>query len=172
MAAIQSLINQASGSRWGNPNPAYYSLAATEYGSGGSTSCNSALGNAVASNCIFYDVTQIPLLYTGSGTGGDIDVPCIGMNCYAPSGTYGVLSTAPQTLSSAVVTNLGSGYTSAPSCTLSGGGGSGAACSASMTGVVSSLTLTNGGSGYTSYPTCTLTGGGGTGASCAAIHLY
>ena len=134
---------------------------------GGSTSCNSALGNTVASNCIFYDVTQIPLLYTGSGTGGDIDVPCLGMNCYLPSGTYGVLSTAPQTLSSAQVTNLGSGYTSAPSCTLSGGGGSGATCSAIETGVVSSINLTNGGSGY-STATCTLTGGGGTGASCVA----
>ena len=168
MAAIQSLINQASGSRWGNPNPCYYSLAATEYGSGGSTSCNSALGNAAATNCIFYDVTQLPLLYTGTGTGGDIDVPCLGVNCYRPSGSYGVLSTASQTLSSVAVTNIGYGYTSAPSCTLTGGGGSGAACSASKTGVVSTISLTNGGSGYTSYPTCTLTGGGGTGASCEA----
>ena len=169
MAAVQSLVNQASGSRWGNPNPSYYSLAATEYGSEGSSSCNSALGNATASNCIFYDVTPLRLLYTGTGTGGDIDVPCIGVNCYAPSGTYGVLSTGPQALSSVSVTNLGYGYTSAPTCTLSGGGGSGAACRASMSGVVSSISLTNGGSGFTYYPvTCTLSGGGGTGATCAA----
>jgi hypothetical protein len=166
-AAIQSLVNQASGSRWGNPNPEYYSRAATEYGSDGSTSCNSALGNAVATNCIFYDVTQIPLLHGGSGTGGDIDLPCYGLNCYLPSGTYGVLSTAPQTLNGAWVTNLGSGYTSAPSCTLSGGGGSGATCSAITTGVVNSVSLATGGSGYTAEPTCTLTGGGGTGASCS-----
>jgi hypothetical protein len=168
MAAIQALVNQASGSRWGNPNPAYYARAAAEYGSEGNASCNSALGNKVATDCIFYDVTQIPLLYKGTGTGGDNDVPCLGLNCYAPSGNYGVLSTAPQTLSVAWVTNLGSGYTSAPSCTLSGGGGSGATCSAIMTGVVSSLALTNGGSGYTTNPTCSLTGGGGTGASCEA----
>jgi hypothetical protein len=167
MAAIQSLVNQASASRWGNPNPAYYSLAAGEYGSGGSTSCNSALGSAVATNCIFYDVTQIPLIYRGSGTGGDIDVPCNGQNCYLPSGAYGVLSTAPQALTYAYVPYLGSGYTSAPSCTLSGGGGSGAACSATLTGRVSSVTLTNPGSGYVpTGTTCTLTGGGGTGASC------
>src|SRR5271157_839709 len=168
MAAIQSLVNQASGSRWGNPNSAYYSLAAKEYGSGGNMSCNSALGNTVASNCIFYDVTQIPLRHAGSGTGGDIDVPCFGFNCYLPSGSFGVLSSAPQTLSSALVTSLGHGYTSAPSCTISGGGGTGATCCASATGVVSSVGVTNGGSGYTSYPTCTLTGGGGTGASCFA----
>ncbi len=170
MAAIQSLANQASGSRWGNPNPTYYALAAAQFSSGGAASCDSALGNAVSSNCIFYDITQIPLLYTNlSGTGGDNDVPCLGVNCYAPSGTYGVLSTAPQSLTSAWVTGLGSGYTSAPTCTLSGGGGSGAACSAIRTGVVNSISLTSGGGGYTSWPTCTLTGGGGTGASCTAF---
>jgi subtilase family serine protease len=84
MAAIQSLINQKTGSRQGNPNPVYYSLANTEYGATGSESCTSSLGNGVAGDCIFYDVT-----------GGDIDVPCRGShNCYKPSGRYGVLSTS------------------------------------------------------------------------------
>ena len=84
MAAIQSLINQKTGSRQGNPNPAYYSLANTEYGATGSASCTSTLGNGVAGDCIFYDVTE-----------GDIDVPCKGgNNCYTPSGKYGVLSTS------------------------------------------------------------------------------
>ena len=45
MAGIQSLINQKTGSGQGNPNPTYYSLAAAEYGEGGSGSCNSTLGN-------------------------------------------------------------------------------------------------------------------------------
>lgn len=84
MAGLQALINQATGSRSGNPNPTYYSLAASEYGATGNSSCNSTLGNAVASSCIFYDVT-----------GGDTDVPCQGtVNCYLPSGTYGVLSSS------------------------------------------------------------------------------
>ena len=84
MAGIQALINQYTGSRWGNPNPTYYSLARTEYGTTGNTSCNSNLGNGVANTCIFYDVTS-----------GDMDVPCTGTNnCYLPSGTYGVLSTS------------------------------------------------------------------------------
>lgn len=84
MAGIQALINQHVGSRQGNPNPTYYSLAATEYGSSGSSACNSTSGNAVSSSCIFYDVTL-----------GDNDVPCTGSNdCYTPSGTYGVLSTS------------------------------------------------------------------------------
>ena len=169
MAAVQALINQATGTRWGNPNPSYYSLAATEYGSSGNASCNSARGLAASTNCIFYDVTQLPLRNAGSGMGGDIDVPCYGVNCYLPSGTFGVLSAGSQGLTSVSVTSLGSGYTSAPSCALSGGGGSGAACRAFVTGVVSSVSLTNGGSGYTYYPvSCTLTGGGGTGAGCEA----
>ncbi len=86
MAAIQALINQRTGSRQGNPNPLYYSLANTEYGTTGSASCNSMLGSGAASSCIFYDVTQ-----------GDMDVNCTqgSNNCYSPSGTYyGVLSTS------------------------------------------------------------------------------
>ncbi len=92
MAGIQSLVNQSTGSRWGNPNPTYYALAAAAYGSSGSTSCNSSMGNAVAGSCVFYDVTQ-----------GDMDVPCqinpdtlkgTLFNCYSPEGTFGVLSLA------------------------------------------------------------------------------
>jgi subtilase family serine protease len=84
MAAIQSLVNQKTGSSSGNPNPVYYQLAAAEYGSSGSSSCNSSNGSAVGSTCIFYDVTQ-----------GDMDVNCAGSNnCYRPSGSNGVLSTS------------------------------------------------------------------------------
>ncbi len=166
MAGIQALINQASGSRWGNPNPTYYALAGAEYGAGGSSTCNSALGNQVGGNCIFNDITQIPLLHGGTGAGGDIDLPCGWINCYEPGGSYGVLSTAPQTVNYLQLLTLGSGYTSAPTCSITGGGGAGAACGATLTGVVNSITLTHGGSGYTDYPICTLTGGGGTGATC------
>jgi hypothetical protein len=84
MAGIQALVNQKTGSSQGNPNPMYYSLAATEYGTTGNPACSSTLGNAVASTCIFYDVTQ-----------GDMDVNCTGMhNCYDPSGANGVASTS------------------------------------------------------------------------------
>jgi subtilase family serine protease len=84
MAGIQALINQHTGSRQGNPNPTYYSLAAAEYGASGSSACNSSKGNAVGSTCIFYDITE-----------GDNDVPCTGTNnCYDPSGEFGVLSTS------------------------------------------------------------------------------
>jgi subtilase family serine protease len=88
LAAIQALANQKTGSRSGNPNPTYYSLAAAEYGAGGNTNCNSSRGNGVASTCIFYDVTE-----------GDMDLPCQSVfgtlsDCFQPSGTFGVLSTS------------------------------------------------------------------------------
>ncbi len=88
-AGFQALVNQKQGAPQGNPNPAYYSLASQEYGSGGNTACNSTLGNGTSASCIFYDITL-----------GDNAVPCgnwggiTAPNCYMPSGAYGVLSTS------------------------------------------------------------------------------
>ena len=97
MAGIQALVNQKTGSKWGNPNPVYYQLAANEYGSSGNPSCNSTSGNSVGNSCIFYDVTQ-----------GDMDVNCTGTNnCYTPSGTNGVLSTSSSSYSQAYGTTTG-----------------------------------------------------------------
>ncbi len=96
MAGIQALVNQKHG-RQGNPNPTYYKLAAAEYGTGGSSTCNSRNGNAAGSGCNFYDVTQ-----------GDMDVNCTGTHsCYKPSGTYGVLSTSNSSYSPAYGTKTG-----------------------------------------------------------------
>jgi hypothetical protein len=84
LAAMQALVNQQNGGAQGNPNPVYYALAQSEYGSSGNAGCNASATGGPASSCIFYDVTQ-----------GDDDVPCTGSNnCYLPSGTYGVLSTS------------------------------------------------------------------------------
>lgn len=64
---------------------------------------------------------------------------------------------------------LGTGYTSAPTVALSGGGGTGAVVVANVVGgEVTSYTVTVAGSGYTSAPTVTVTGGGGTGATAFA----
>jgi hypothetical protein len=97
MAGVQALINQNMGAPQGNPNAVYYKLAANEYGASGSAACNSSLGNAVGSSCIFYDVTL-----------GDIDAPCTGsVNCYLPSGTNGVLSTSNNSYAPAYKTATG-----------------------------------------------------------------
>ncbi|MBI6920292.1 phage tail protein [Pseudomonas monteilii] len=68
------------------------------------------------------------------------------------------------------LTNGGTGYTSAPTVAFSGGGGTGAAATAIVSGgKVVGFTITNAGSGYTSKPTITLTGGAGTGAAGSAV---
>jgi hypothetical protein len=97
MAAIQALIDQKAGGAQGNPNPRLYELARQEYGGSGSSACNASLGNKIASNCIFDDLTQ-----------GDNDVPCSsGPDCYIPSGTYGVLSTSTAAYAPAYNTTVG-----------------------------------------------------------------
>lgn len=64
------------------------------------------------------------------------------------------------------VTNGGTGYTTAPTVSFNGGGGSGATGFATIDGdgKISGVTITSAGSGYTSAPAVTFTGGGGTGA--------
>ena len=60
----------------------------------------------------------------------------------------------------------GSGFTSAPTVTFSGGGGSGATATAQITpapsDAITSVTLTNGGSGYTAQPNITISPAGAT----------
>jgi hypothetical protein len=97
-AGIQALVNQNAGARQGNPNPVLYKIAAAEYGAGGSTTCNASNGNSIGVSCIFYDVTL-----------GDMIVDCTNgtPNCYAPGGTYGVLSTSTSSYAPAFKANTG-----------------------------------------------------------------
>lgn len=63
------------------------------------------------------------------------------------------------------ITAGGTGYTSAPAVSFTGGGGSGAAATAVIAkGAVSQIQVTNAGTGYTSAPAISFSGGGGTGA--------
>jgi len=65
-----------------------------------------------------------------------------------------------KTIGSITVFNQGSGYTQAPTVTITGGGGTGATAVAKISnGKVVSITVTNAGSGYTSTPTVAITGG-------------
>jgi hypothetical protein len=103
MAGIQSLVNQKTGSTWGNPNTTYYTLANIEYATAGTASaCNSNTVNKFSNTCIFYDITQ-----------GDIDGACKASgttlrNCYRPSpDTIGILSTSNTASQPAYTTNTG-----------------------------------------------------------------
>ena len=74
-------------------------------------------------------------------------------------------------LSGITLQDGGTEYTSAPTITISGGGGTGATATCTVdAGQVDSITLTNPGSGYTSTPTVTFSGGGGSGAVALAVR--
>jgi predicted secreted hydrolase len=76
-------------------------------------------------------------------------------------------------LSAIVVTNAGSGYTSAPAVEITGGGGALALATAVVNaGKVAAIVLLSPGTGFTSIPTVTLTGGGGTGATARATDSF
>ncbi len=180
MAAIQALVNQKWSTKAGNPNPIYYQIAKAEFGSNGNSACysiNQPPRRGLASACTFYDITQ-----------GDIDADCLQYGgdtpCYILSGTNGVLSTEP--VASVSVIQGGSGYTSAPTCTVGApatrtaylsptggtiyaGGTQAGSCTASISGgSVTSIAFSPSGAGYAGGSGCTLTGGGGSGATCAA----
>jgi subtilase family serine protease len=108
MAAIQALVVQHKGSLQGLPTIRYYALADTEYGATGSASCNSSNGSGVGSSCIFYDVTlgdNVADCEAHSGATGLV-------NCYKPSGTFGVLSTSNTAFQPAYTATPGWDFTS------------------------------------------------------------
>ncbi len=180
MAGIQALVDQKHNIRAGNPNPTYYSIAKTEFGTTGNSSCFS-INETAGNSCTFNDITQ-----------GDIDIDCrhngsvFKADCFLPSGTNGALGT--QAISSLKLTKGGTGYTGTPTCKISGptnksayksptgtvlyAGGKQATCKVTVnttTHVVTAVTLTNAGAGYTAVPSCTISGGGGTGAKCMSV---
>ena len=69
-----------------------------------------------------------------------------------------------------LMTNAGTGYTSAPAVGFTGGGGSGAAGTAIVQSQqIVRVVITNPGAGYTSVPTVSFTGGAGSSAAGTAL---
>jgi hypothetical protein len=87
---------------------------------------------------------------------------------FVESATHGPM--VGSAIASFTVTNGGSGYTSAPSVVITGGGGTGATATAVVAGgAVTGVTLTSGGTGYAFPPNVSISGGGGTGAKASAV---
>lgn len=142
-----------------------------------------AIGGGAAS-WAYYDPANHPRgargevrIYYNGASGGDGDSGSSGGGAGSGSGSScSTTATGTTTiffegvLSVTMVCN-GSGYSSTPTVTFSGGGGSGAGGTAVLTnGRVTSVEITNAGSGYATPPTVTFSapsqgGGGGGGAS-------
>jgi len=116
-----------------------------------------------ASSCPSSTVTQTGAS-SGSGQGTQ------GLPWIMDAGDTVTVNPPSGIVAGATITNGGSGYTSAPTVSFSGGGGSGAAATADVSGgAVTAITMTNPGSGYTTLPTISFSGGGGIDAAAEAI---
>ena len=110
--------------------------------------------------------------YTGT-IGGDFSSGT-GSWLYSPGTTFtagaGTATIAGGSVSGISVAAGGSGYTSAPTVTLSAppANTTATATSSYSSGKVTTITVKTGGTGYTSAPTITLSGGGGSGAQATA----
>jgi parallel beta-helix repeat protein len=100
------------------------------------------------------------------GAGGDLFIPVDTTVMGSGMGSLGVVHHV-------MVTDGGMDYTSAPTVTLVGGGGTGATAEAMILGgMVHHVMVTNGGVGYTSAPAVTFDGGGGMGAVAEAMIMF
>jgi len=106
------------------------------------------------------------LLATGNSV-GDPPYPNSYYEMGVPAPTGAPTLTLTQKIAKLTLTSGGTGYTSAPTVSFSGGGGTGASATATFSASVKSIVLNSAGSGYTSAPTVTFVGGGGTGASAS-----
>ena len=105
--------------------------------------------------------------------GGYTSTPLVGISSAPPGGKTGIatatmiggivacndnVNPAAKSVQSVELTNAGFGYTVVPGVRFIGGGGSGAAATATIgSGVVGIITVTNGGSGYSSQPIISFT---------------
>lgn len=100
-----------------------------------------------------------------------VELKLLGVRAKADLSNYVAVSTpatvvvnlASTTVAGIRILSQGTGYTSAPTVAITGGGGTGATATATVAGgSVTGFTITAAGSGFTSTPTVALTGGGAT----------
>ena len=114
--------------------------------------------------------SRYTILSTWSGTyviGGNGAGPAAGAD-YVSLGEA-LSDVTPGLIKSIYVSNGGTGYATAPTITFTGGGGSGAAATAYVSGgVITRIVVTSAGSNYSSAPTVVITSASGTGAVATA----
>lgn len=160
------------------------------YATGDSLSLTGNCSGAISFGLGYVVDTSNPLTITNAGTGYSTSSPPTitipnpsAAPLYSSGTTQSVGGSGTTTVSSGSgnpgqviainVTYGGTGYTSAPTVTITpvtGDPGTNAAATANLgsIGTVTSISVTNAGSGYTSAPSVSLSGGGGSGASATA----
>lgn len=114
--------------------------------------------------------TKVGMLVANSSSIGDYLFICDGTRGWIVKSDGSVLTVFNDTIRAITLSSGGSSYETAPTVVITGGGGTGATATATVSGgVVTSITITNEGSGFTSAPTISFTGGGGSGATASAI---
>jgi len=113
-------------------------------------------GGTLDLNGKLFNSESITLNGTGAGSVGAL---------VNNSGTTAVIGAGVNGLA---ISNVGSGYTSAPTINVTGGDGSGFSATAGLG--ISTISVTSGGTGYTATPTVTFSGGGGTGATGTVVR--
>ena len=157
-------------------NTSFYSINFTNGSANATitvTAGNTATTNSELSDALDAVVSTIQvgsLLKAGNGSIGEqyLEVASIGDNIsdtynesgYAFDGTQAEASgtIALGIIDTVTIDNAGTGYETAPTVTVTGGGGNGAVITATIDagGTVDSLTIVNGGSGYATTPTITI----------------
>ncbi len=134
---------------------------------GGGTGATATVG-ALANGAI------IAATVTSGGTGYNANArPTVTVSGGGGTGFAAFVNILGGAIASVVVSNCGSGYTSAPTLGLSGGSGTGAVLTAAapVNGVITSISVGNPGSNYTSSPAVTIADATGSGATAWALLL-
>jgi len=110
-------------------------------------------------------ITPPTVNFYGGGKNGGTPSPLDPLN----PGTVATATASLNGVTAITLVTAGTGYTSAPTVNITGGGGTGATAAATISGgVVTVITITNPGKNYTVAPIVSITGGGGAGATATA----
>lgn len=159
LAPVVTITNAGSG----------YTSAPTVNFYGGSGSA--AAGTSTVTNG---SVTSISLTNAGSGyfvTDNLVQIQITGGGSTSKHAKLTATLTG-RAITGVTIVDGGAGYLTAPTITVTGGGGSGATITATLTaGVITATAIGAGGSNYTSVPALVVTGGGNTAATATVVLM-
>tara|TARA_R100000908_G_scaffold61383_1_gene39435 strand:+ start:3203 stop:4897 length:1695 start_codon:yes stop_codon:yes gene_type:complete len=155
----------------------------------GSTQTLTLVGNGVTATAVAGIITEggIRTITMTNRGGGYTSVPRVAISSAPTGGITGIASAVmigginvcnqsanprARSIQNTDIVNPGSGYTIAPGVQFIGGGGAGAAATATIAdGIVGIITITAGGSGYVTSPTITIDVPGGSVATAATTGV-